>query len=71
MVKATLLALGWGILFYFVGLFACLWFLPLVSSNTHDVNVEAAMAGAFFTGPLFAIAAAIGAFLFHRPRKRN
>jgi hypothetical protein len=33
------------------------WLISMVSSNTHDLSVEAAMTGAFVTGPIVAIAA--------------
>jgi hypothetical protein len=35
----------------------------LLSTNQHDRELEAAMTGAFFTGPLIAIIAAIIAFM--------
>ena len=66
--KAVLLAFLWGIAFYFIGLFGGLGILPLVSTNSHDGGVEAAMTGAFVLGPLLALAGGVAGFIFHRSR---
>ncbi len=67
--KSLLLAALWMIPFYFLGLFGCLWLLPYLSPNSHDASIEAAMTGAFFVGPLAALAGFTGGFFFHRSRK--
>lgn len=41
--------------------------IELLSSNSHDRSMEAAMTGAFVTGPIGAIFGVIAA-LFRRPR---
>ncbi len=66
--KSALLALLWVVPFYFVGLFACVFLLPLISQNRHDAQLEAAMTGAFVFGPLVAIIGFVVGFLFHRSR---
>ena len=68
--KAAFLALLWSILFYFVGLFGCVWLLPLISRNAFDGQTEAAMTGAFVAGPLLALAGFVAGFLFHRSRRK-
>ena len=47
-------ALG-GLLGYAIGAFGGGWLVSLLSSNTHDRSVEAAMTGAFVLGPLGAV----------------
>jgi hypothetical protein len=42
---------------YVVGLFGGMGLVNLMSSNTHDRSVEAAMTGAFLVGPLAALLA--------------
>jgi hypothetical protein len=44
------------------------WLISMVSSNTHDLSVEAAMTGAFVTGPIAAIAAFIFGFVRGKAR---
>jgi hypothetical protein len=41
------------------------------SSNVHDRSVEAAMSGAFFFGPMLAVAAFITALVWRRSAKKN
>ena len=70
-VKAIVFAFVLAVGAYFIGLFACLFLLPLISSNTHDVQLEAAMTGAFVVGPLFGIVGfGAGLFIFLARRKR-
>lgn len=69
--KIVLLAVLWMVPFYFVGLFGCLWLLPLISQNSHDGALEAAMTGAFLCGPLTAILGFAAGFLFHHSRKKR
>lgn len=42
----------WGIPAYLVGAFGGGYLVSVLSSNTHDRSVEAAMTGAFVLGPL-------------------
>jgi hypothetical protein len=42
---------------YLIGLFAGMLLVNLLSSNTHDSSVEAAMTSAFIIGPLVAVLA--------------
>lgn len=50
--KRLLRGLLWGVLGYLLGAFGGGLLIAQLSSNTHDVSVEAAMTGAFVTGPL-------------------
>jgi len=59
--------LGFGL--YFVGLFGCLWLMPLISSNSHDVDMEAAMTGGLVIGPVLALTGFIAGMLLFRKRK--
>ena len=61
----ALLGLGSG---YALGLAGGLVLTPLLSSNRHDVAVEAAMTGAFFWGPLLAVLGLIVGLALGRPR---
>ena len=47
---------------YLFGAFGGGYLVSLVSSNTHDRSVEAAMTGAFVTGPLLALIGFVVAF---------
>jgi glucose uptake protein GlcU len=69
--KIFFLALLWAFPGYAVGLFGTLWLLPLISGNTHDGQMEAAMTGAFIFGPMLAILSFVGGILFLRSRKRT
>lgn len=51
---------------YFLGALFGALAVTLTSSNAHDTSVEAAMTGAFVTGPLGAVVALLGAFLRRR-----
>lgn len=55
---------------YFVGLFACVLLVPMLSQNRHDVQLEAAMTGAFVVGPLVAILSFVGAMIFFFSRRK-
>ena len=53
----------WGIVGYLCGAFGGGWLVAQSSSNTFDREMEAAMTGAFFIGPLVGIVAfVIGAW---------
>ena len=52
------MALLGGLLGYAVGAFGGGYLVFLLSSNTHDRSVEAAMTGAFIFGPLAALVGA-------------
>jgi ABC-type antimicrobial peptide transport system permease subunit len=56
---------------YVVGLFGGMALINLLSSNTHDRSVEAAMTGAFFIGPLLGVLGFVVAFVYLIARKRN
>ena len=57
--KTVGLSLLAGVIGYIVGLFGGMIMVNILSSNTHDRSVEAAMTGAFFIGPLVAVLAFI------------
>jgi hypothetical protein len=54
---------------YIVGLFGGMGAVELLSSNTHDRSLEAAMTGAFVIGPLVAIVAVIVVLIYRSSRK--
>ena len=56
-----------GVLGYVAGAMGGGFLVSVLSSNTHDGSVEAAMTGAFFFGPLVAVVAAVAGFLRARP----
>lgn len=62
---AALLA---AILGYVVGLFGTMAAIELVSSNTHDKSMEAAMTGAFVGGPMIAVISVIVILALRRKR---
>ena len=53
----------WGVLGYVAGAFGGGFLIGQLSSNTHDPSVEAAMTGAFVTGPIGALLGAAVGFL--------
>jgi hypothetical protein len=57
------IALGVAVLGYAAGGFGGGALVSLLSSNTHDRSVEAAMTGAFVTGPLVAVVGFVVAYL--------
>jgi len=64
--------IGMGLLFavpaYLAGAFGGGWLVYQLSANQHDRDVEAAMTGAFFLGPLAAVAGfVVGAVRGRRP----
>ena len=60
-------ALG-ALLGYPLGAFGGGYLIYLASGNQHDPSVEAAMTGAFVTGPLLAVIGFIGGAVWARPR---
>jgi hypothetical protein len=55
MLRAILLGLAGAVAGYVIGGVGGALLIHLTSSNTHDRSVEAAMTGAFVTGPLLAL----------------
>jgi hypothetical protein len=53
---------------YLVGLFGGMLLIETFSSNQHDKSVEAAMTGAFVSGPLMAVVAVIVLLVFRSRR---
>jgi len=51
---------------YVAGAFLGGWLISVASSNTHDLSVEAAMTGAFVTGPIAAIIGFIAGFVLSK-----
>jgi hypothetical protein len=51
-----------AIICFVIGAGAGLVLIPRISSNTHDVNVEAAMTAFFFWGPIAAVIGGVAAF---------
>jgi uncharacterized membrane protein YeaQ/YmgE (transglycosylase-associated protein family) len=52
MLRRVGLGMLWAIPAYLVGAFGGGFLVSLLSSNTHDRSIEAAMTGAFVLGPL-------------------
>jgi hypothetical protein len=72
MARRILIALLATLAGYLVGAVGGGWLISILSSNTHDVSVEAAMTGAFVTGPLAALVAFIAGFILaKRPQRGN
>jgi hypothetical protein len=59
MARRIAMALVWAVAGYLVGAFAGGYAISVLSSNTHDRAVEAAMSGAFVTGPIGAVMGAL------------
>ncbi len=66
--KTAVVSILWAVAGYFVGLFGCIWLLPFVSGNRHDVGLESIMTGAFFIGPVLAVAGFVVGFTFQHKR---
>jgi ABC-type antimicrobial peptide transport system permease subunit len=69
MLRAVLLGLAGAIAGYAIGAVGGALLIHLTSSNTHDGSVEAAMTGAFVTGPLLALVG--GVLGVRRARRRS
>ncbi len=57
MLRRAGIGLLWAVPAYLAGAFGGGYLVSILSSNAHDGSVEAAMTGAFVTGPLAAVAA--------------
>ena len=64
-------ALLWGVGFYAVGVAAGIALVNLLSTNTHDRSVEAAMTGAFVAGPVAGIVGVVVGALRSAPGSRQ
>ena len=53
----------WGFIAYLIGAFGGGYLLTLLSSNTHDKELEAAMTGAFVFGPIAGIVGFVVGFV--------
>jgi len=67
-VKRLAIAFAAGVLGYMLGAVGGGFLISVLSSNTHDRSVEAAMTGAFVTGPLIALIAFV--IVFARAKQR-
>jgi hypothetical protein len=65
------LSLLGGVAAYVTGAFAGGWLVSVLSTNTHDRDLEAAMTGAFVIGPLAAVAGFVATFLLLQRRGRR
>jgi heme A synthase len=68
MARRLLIAGGGAIASYVVGGFLGGWLVSVLSSNTHDVSVKAAMTEAFVIGPHAGLIAFLAGFLVSRRR---
>ena len=66
--RRFLVGLLWAVPGYVVGAFGGGYAVSVLSSNTHDRSLEAAMTGAFLFGPLAAVLAFIIGAVRARPR---
>jgi hypothetical protein len=60
--RRLLVGVLYGVVGYIAGAVGGGWATSTFSANAHDGSVEAAMTGAFVTGPLVAIIAAVVGF---------
>lgn len=60
------LSLLGGVAAYVAGAFAGGWLVSVLSANSHDRGLEAAMTGAFVIGPLVAVAGFVATLLLQR-----
>jgi len=67
-VKRVLVALASGVAGYLIGAFGGGYLIAASAANTHDGSVEAAMTGAFVTGPLLGLVALVVGFVRARPK---
>lgn len=67
--RRLLFGFVWGAVSYVAGALAGGLLVTLLSSNTHDKSVEAAMTGAFYTGPLAAVLGFVLAAALTKPAK--
>jgi hypothetical protein len=56
---------------YLAGMFGGMLLIEAFSSNTHDRSLEAAMTGAFVTGPAIAVIAVIVVLVYRAARTRR
>lgn len=63
MARRILFAVLWAVPSYLAGAFGGGMLISLLSSNQHDRSVEAAMTGAFVTGPLAGIVGLVAGFI--------
>jgi cytochrome bd-type quinol oxidase subunit 2 len=56
---------------YLIGLLGGMFLIEAYSSNQHDKSVEAAMTGAFVSGPLMAAVAVIVTLIFRSRHSSN
>jgi hypothetical protein len=57
------IALLFAVVGYLVAAMASYFFVGVLSSNTHDRSVEAAMTSVFFFGPIGALVAFVASFI--------
>jgi fructose-specific phosphotransferase system IIC component len=69
--KRFLLIVGSGIAGYLVGAFGGGYLVSVLTANQHDAPVEAAMTGAFLTGPVTGLLTLVVVFMRIRPRARR
>jgi hypothetical protein len=55
--RRLLIGLLWAVPAYVIGALGGGYLVSMLSSNTHDRSIEAAMTGAFVFGPLVAVVA--------------
>ena len=67
MARRFAIALVWAAVGYLVGAFGGVYAISVLSTNTHDGSVEAAMSGAFVTGPIGAVMGPLAGTLRARP----
>ena len=71
MLRRLAIACGCGIGAYVAGGFLGGWLVSLLSSNTHDRSIEAAMTGAFVIGPIAAMIGFVAALVLAKPASRS
>lgn len=66
MIRQLGIGLGCAVVGYLAGAFGGGYLISVLSTNRHDRSVEAAMTGAFVTGPLVAILAIVCGLIWFR-----
>jgi hypothetical protein len=69
--RAALVGFAVAVPSYVGGLFLGMGLVQELSGNSHDRGVEAAMTGAFFVGPVTALAGFVGGALVYARRARR
>ena len=71
MIRRVLVGLLFAVAGYLLGAFGGGFLISVMSANQHDRSVEAAMTGAFVTGPLLALVAFVAGAVWTKPKSAS